>query len=245
MTRPVLIALDGPAGAGKSSVGERLARRLGYFYFDTGVLYRAVALRALEAGVDPADEQGLWRLVAGLDVRVQPPSVGDGRQFDVLLDGRDVTWAIRAATVDGAVSLVATSSTVRGGLIDPQRRQVRPPGTVMAGRDIGTVVCPDADLKLFLVASIDERTRRRLRQLGLAPSEFESLREAIECRDSIDSSRALAPLSKACDAVTIETDGLSIDEVVDRAAELMEGVRTRGSPNERASDQSERSGSSA
>lgn len=216
MTAPIVVALDGPAGAGKSTVGERLAERLGYFYFDTGALYRAVALQALETGVDPTDEEGLGRLASKLDVAVRPPTVPDGRQYDVLLEGRDVSHAVRSREVDASVSLVAASPAVRAALIDLQRRQIQGAGTVMAGRDIGTVVCPDADLKVYLEASVEERARRRLRQIKGPPDELGLLTEAIERRDRLDSSRALAPLVKAPDARAIETEGLSVDAVVER-----------------------------
>lgn len=219
LTRPVVIALDGPAGVGKSTVGDRLARRLGYFYFDTGVLYRAVALGAVEQGLDLLDERGLADLVAHLNVQVRPPSVADGRQYDVLLAGRDVSSALRTPSVDGTVSAVAASTAVRGGLIERQRHQVLPPGTVMVGRDIGTVVCPDADLKLFLRASVDERALRRQRQLGLDVELLDEVRRAIEERDRLDSTRSLAPLSQADDAIVIDTEGVAVDDVVELAIE--------------------------
>jgi CMP/dCMP kinase len=218
----VVIALDGPAGAGKSTVGERLAERLGYFYFDTGALYRAVALRAHECGADPSDEEALERLVQDVDIRVRPATVADGRQYDVLLGGRDVSQAIRGREVDRIVSIVAASPAVRRGLIDPQRRQIRPPGTVMAGRDIGTVIVPDADLKVFLDASAPERARRRLRQLGRPPGDFEEVLDSIGRRDETDSSRAVAPLARAEDAAVVDTEGLGVDEVVDRIVALLE-----------------------
>ena len=180
-----------------------------------------MALRALELGVDPSDEERLERLVDDLEIRVGPPSVADGRQYDVLVNGRDVTHQIRSPEVDAIVSPVAASAAVRAGLIDQQRRQIRSPGTVMAGRDIGTVVCPKADLKIYLDASPSERARRRLRQLGAGPDDVQAVLGSIQERDRSDSERALAPLAKAADAETIETDALSIDEVVDRAVELL------------------------
>ena len=228
MIRPVVIGIDGPAGAGKSTVGKRLADRLGYFYFDTGVLYRAAALQALAKGVDPRDEPGLARLVAELDVRVQPASVEDGRQSDVLLDGVDVSGAIRSPAVDAIVSPVAASAAVRAGLIEAQRQQVRPPGTVIVGRDIGTVVCPDADVKVFLEASAEERARRRLRQAGESAPGFAAVLAGIAERDRLDSTRSLAPLARAEDATVVQTDGLSVEQVVERIRSLLDGRRPRG-----------------
>jgi cytidylate kinase len=221
MTKTIVIALDGPAGAGKSTVGERLAQELGYFYFDTGVLYRGIAIRALDAGVDLNDESALAELVATTDIRVRPPSVADGRQVDVLVDGRDVSLEIRTPRVDAVVSRVAASPAVRAGLIELQRRQVQGRGTIMAGRDIGTVVCPEADLKVFLTASARERAERRLAQVGGERSQLDAVMQALEERDRQDSSRSTAPLIQAQDAVVVDTDGRSIQEVVDVVKALL------------------------
>jgi cytidylate kinase len=231
-SRPVVIALDGPAGVGKSTVGERVGAALGYFYFDTGILYRAVALRALDEGSDPSDEAALARLVRDLDVAVRPPSRDDGRQCDVILDGRDVSHAIRTPAVDAIVSLVAASPAVRAGLIDVQRRQVQGAGSILAGRDIGTVVCPDADLKVFLQASPRERARRRVRQRGGDDADLGREQGAIEERDRLDSTRSLAPLTRAEDAVEIDTEGRGVDEVV--AAVIAALERALGRPVARA-----------
>ena len=224
MTAPTVIAIDGPAASGKSTVGQGLANRLGYFYFDTGILYRAVALEALREGLDGSDEARLARLVKDLDVVVRPPSISDGRQADVLVDGTDVSHAIRTPEVDAVVSSVAASAAVRGALLDAQRRQVRPPGTVMVGRDIGTVVWPNADLKVFLTASAEERARRRLRQSGGPDQEFGEVLAAVAERDRLDASRSLAPLAQADDALVINTDGLAVDEVVDRIARAVDRI---------------------
>jgi cytidylate kinase len=221
MTETIVIALDGPAGVGKSTVGERLARELGYFYFDTGVLYRAVAVVALDRALELSDEAALGEVVATTDIRVRPPSVDDGRQVDVLVDGRDVSHEIRTAQVDAVVSRVAASPAVRAGLIDLQRRQVQGSGTIMAGRDIGTVVCPDADLKVFLTASSRERASRRLAQVGGAESELNAVQEALEERDRLDSSRSTAPLVRADDAIDVVTDGKSIEDVVAEVKSLL------------------------
>ena len=221
MTKPVVLAIDGPAGAGKSTVAERLASELGYFYFDTGVLYRAVALRSIQVGADVHDEVALGEIVRDISIQVGPPTIEDGRQLDVLLEGEDVSREIRTPAVDAIVSKVAASPAVRAGLIDLQRQQIQGRGTIMAGRDIGTVVCPDADLKVFLTASSGERALRRLRQVGGSEAELAATRAALEERDRQDSSRAISPLVRADDAVDVDSDGRSIDEVVATVRSLL------------------------
>jgi cytidylate kinase len=220
----VVLAIDGPAGAGKSTVAEQLARELGFFYFDTGVLYRAVAVRCLDLGVDLTDEGALGEVVTAIDIQVRPPSVADGRQIDVMLEGDDVSHRIRTPAVDAVVSTVAASPAIRAGLIDLQRRQIQGSGTILAGRDIGTVVCPDADLKIYLTASSRERARRRLHQIGGDAAELDAVQAAIDARDRSDASRAIAPMTRADDAVDVDTDGKSVDEVVAMVRTLLEQV---------------------
>lgn len=221
MSRPVVLAIDGPAGAGKSTVAEQLARELGYFYFDTGALYRAVSVCCLDNGTDLSDEAALEQLVRQIDIQVRPASVEDGRQLDVLLHGRDISHEIRTPQVDAVVSKVAASPAVRGGLIDLQRRQIQGRGTILAGRDIGTVVCPDADLKIFLTASPAERAHRRLVQVGGSPDQLAAVQAALEERDRRDSSRAIAPLVAAEDAIEVNTDGKSVELVIQTIRELL------------------------
>lgn len=217
------IAIDGPAGAGKSTVGERLADLLDAVYFDSGVLYRAVTLAALRAGVPPSDAQRLEKLASSIDVQVSRPSRDDGRQSDVLVDGADVTWAIRSPDVDRAVSEVSAHPGVRLALLDAQRRIGRSGRVVMVGRDIGTVVMPDADIKFFLNASLDERARRRCRQLADAgrPEPFDDILDDMRRRDRIDSERSASPLKPAEDAMMVDSDGKSIDDVVEEIVGLV------------------------
>jgi cytidylate kinase len=221
LNRPVVLAIDGPAGAGKSTVAEQLARELGYFYFDTGALYRAVSVCTLDNGTDPSDESALQRIVSDIDIQVRPASIQDGRQIDVLLHGRDVSHAIRTPEVDAIVSKVAASPAVRAGLIDLQRRQIQGTGTILAGRDIGTVVCPDADLKIYLTASPTERAQRRLAQVGGTPDQLSEMEKLIVDRDQKDASRAIAPMTMADDAIEVVTDGKSIEDVVAEVRELL------------------------
>lgn len=214
---PFVIALDGPAGSGKSVVGQAVARALGFFYFDTGLLYRALTRVALDRGAEPCDEACLVRVAEATRFEVRPASVEDGRQVDVLADGEDITGAIRAPEVDAAVSPVAAHARVREALIEPQREAAMAPGTVVAGRDIGTVIFPDAQLKVWLTASPEERARRRALQSG---EPYERVLDAMRDRDRFDGTRAVAPMRPAEDAVTIDSDPLTIEEVVERIVSL-------------------------
>lgn len=215
--RRMTIAIDGPGAAGKSTVGEIVARRIDAIYFDTGVLYRALTLLALERGVAPSDATRLARLAETMDIRVGLPTVDDGRQVDVLLSGRDVTHDLRTPEIDRNVSAVSAHAAVRAALLEQQRRIGRSGRVVMVGRDIGTVVLPDAELKIFLDASPEERARRRYQQLEEMgqPQPYEAILADMRRRDRIDSERDIAPLRPADDAIIIDSDALTIEEVAD------------------------------
>lgn len=218
-----VIAIDGPAASGKSSVGGRLAKALGFLFLDTGVMYRAVALAALQEGLDLEGEAAVTRLAKSKVIDVRPDGPPDGRRYTVLLDGQDVTWEIREAGVDAAVSQVAAYPGVREVLTRRQRELAHDGPIVMAGRDIGTVVMPQADLKIYLQASAEERARRRfeeLRRRGQDPS-YEELLAGMIARDRYDASRQASPMRPAADAILIHTDGLSEDEVVQRILALI------------------------
>jgi cytidylate kinase len=203
----LIIAIDGPAGAGKGTLGRALAARLGLRHLDTGGLYRATALQVLRAGEDPADPVAAERAARGLDA--------------ALLDSPD----LRSAEVGNASSVVAAIPAVRQALLDFQREfAATPPGAVLDGRDVGTVVLPDAPVKLYIVASTDERARRRHEEL-LARGEasiYERVRAEIEARDARDSGRAVAPMRKADDAVEIDTTDLTPEQVLERALAVID-----------------------
>ena len=222
--KPTIIAIDGPAASGKSTVAAVLAGRLGYLYFDTGVMYRAATWAALDRDVTISDEAAVTRLVESLQIDVEPPSIDDGRQYDVLCDGVDVTWAIRTPEVDANVSPVSAYRGVRSALTAQQRRIGLRGDVVMVGRDIGTVVLPEAPLKIYLDASAEERALRRFLEVqarGDQSQTYESILDNVKRRDAIDSGRATAPLRAAPDAVVIDSTGLSVDEVVARVEQLI------------------------
>jgi cytidylate kinase len=214
----VRVAIDGPGSSGKSSVGMAAANALGLRFVDTGLLYRALAWLATRRGV--ALDDGPAVAVLAQDVELAPDS--EGRLSRVRVDGHDVTRSVRAAAVDRLVSEVARQPDVRAALVPVQRQLAADAGIVMVGRDIGTVVLPDADLKVYLDASAAERARRRALERGLDPDgpETAAIRTDLERRDAVDSGRAVAPLRPADDAVVLVTDGMSFDAVVERVVEL-------------------------
>ena len=214
--KPLVIAIDGPAASGKTTLAEMLAKRLGFFYFDTGVMYRAATLAALRLMIDLDDEDKLTNLTENSCIDVRPASYPDGRSADVLLNGEDVTWQIRSPEVELHVSKVSAYPGVRRALTDQQRQIGLRGNMVMAGRDIGTVVFPDARFKIFLDASAEERARRRYLEIEArgGNESYEKILRSIIRRDRIDSTRKHAPLKPAIDALIINTDGKSIEEVL-------------------------------
>ncbi len=212
MHYPAVIAIDGPAGAGKSTLGALLAARLGYLYFDTGVMYRALTLVALRAGLDLHDRAAVEDLATRVVIEVAPPTQDDGRPYTVLADGDDVSWPIRSPEVERHVSLVAGYPGVRRELVRQQQVIGQRGRVVMVGRDIGTVVMPGADLKIFLQASLDERARRRANEVRDLPDPppVTQVRENLARRDDLDHH----VMHAASDAVVFSTDDLSPEEEV-------------------------------
>lgn len=208
------VAIDGPAGAGKSTVARRVAEEMGLLYVDTGAMYRAITWKALRHGIDPADEQRVAGIARQTEIVLDPP--------EVRVDGIRVTEAIRSPEVTEHVSKVAKMAEVRRVLVEKQRQMARNGGVVMDGRDIGTQVMPDADVKVFLTASIEERVRRRHLEMIRRGynSDPERLRQEIRRRDQMDENRAHSPLKPARDAVILDTTGRSIDEVVSMILDL-------------------------
>ena len=221
-TPPSIIALDGPAASGKSTLGRRIADSLGYLFFDTGVMYRAVTWIALHYDMHLQDEAAITELAQKAQIDIRPPSKTDGRACDVVIGEKDVTWDMRGEDVDANVSLVSAYAGVRQALSEQQRRIGLRGKVIMVGRDIGTVVLPEADLKVYLDASAEERARRRYNEViarGEKADSEEILKKVIE-RDHIDSTRAVAPLRPADDAIILDSDKMDADQVFAHVMEL-------------------------
>lgn len=223
MPRPSIIAIDGPAASGKSTIGKKLADELGYLFFDTGVMYRAVTWLALKNGVPIPDEAAVTALAENTEIDIRPPSQADGRNCDILAAGQEITWEIRRPEVEAHVSQVSAYPGVRRALSAQQRRIGQRGAVVMVGRDIGTVVLPEADLKVYLDASAEERARRRFQEITDrgGQASYDEILAAMRRRDQIDSTRAVAPLRPAEDALIIDTDRLNIAQVLDMIRELI------------------------
>lgn len=219
---PSTITIDGPAGAGKSTVGELLAKRLDYLYFDTGTMYRALTWATLHQQIDPHNGAAVAALAHATDIDVQPPTVADGRQYTVLVNQHDVTWELRSPEVERAVSLVARYPEVRAVMRARQREIGLRGSVVMVGRDIGSIVMYDAPLKIYLEASLDERARRRAAELARRGQEadFDTIRADMARRDELDQH----VMAAAEDAVVVQSDSLTPDEVVTEILHLAEHV---------------------
>jgi len=222
--RPDIIAIDGPAASGKSTLGRRLADMLDYLFFDTGVMYRALTWLVLQRGINVSDEKAITALAKETQIDVLPASKPDGRGCDVVVAGRDITWETRIPEVDANVSVVSAYAGVRHALSEQQRRIGQRGRVVMVGRDIGTVVLPEADLKIYLDASAQERARRRHEEniSRGTPSSYENILDRVIERDHIDSTRDVAPLKAAQDAIVLDSDKLNADEVFEQARRLCE-----------------------
>lgn len=230
MSKPSTIAIDGSAASGKSTVGARLAQRLGYLYFDTGVMYRAVTWAVLSRKINPEKVEVVSELAEKLLIEVKPNGPQDGRLYTVLTDGQDITWQIRSPEVEAYVSLVSSYPRVRAALIAQQRRIAASGSIVMVGRDIGTVVLPEADLKVFMHASAEERARRRYHEILTQgkQADFEEILKAMRERDKQDREKPISPMVPASDAVIIETDNLSLESVLTRLEQLIVAEQTMG-----------------
>ncbi|MGN1385059.1 MAG: (d)CMP kinase [Bacillus sp. (in: firmicutes)] len=219
MTKRISVAIDGPAAAGKSTVAKIVAEAFTYIYIDTGAMYRALTLKALTNHINIENEDELYNLLLNSEIVLKPSSNGQL----VFLDGQDVSEAIRSSDVTNSVSAVAKHASVRKEMVRIQQELAGNGGIVMDGRDIGTHVLPSAELKVFLIASVDERAKRRHAENTAKgyPSDLETLKQEIAARDRYDSEREVAPLKKAEDAIEIDTTSLNINQVAERIISLI------------------------
>ncbi|HEX9923441.1 MAG TPA: (d)CMP kinase [Anaerolineae bacterium] len=230
MSLPATIAIDGSAASGKSTVGALLARSLGYLFFDTGVMYRAVTWAALDRKIDVENTDEVSELAETIVIEVKPSDRPDDHQAIVLVDGQDVTTDIRTPAVEAKVSRVSSYPRVRTALTEQQRHIAAAGSIVMAGRDIGTVVLPEADLKIFMRASAEERASRRYNETVAQgkPANFAEILAAIRERDRQDQEKPISPMIPASDAVVVDTDQLDIEEVLAQLMELVTASKNKG-----------------
>ena len=232
----LIIAIDGPSGAGKSTVAKALAKRLGYIYIDTGAMYRSVALRVKEKSISPEDESALSQLASSLHITLSP----EAERIRVFCDGQDVTEAIRTPQISRLASHISKQKGVRDGLVRMQREMGKEGGVILEGRDIGTVVFPDADVKFYLDAESDERARRRYDEMvekGVK-GDFKETQEELVQRDHNDMHRVHSPLKKANDAIYIDSTHRSVEEIVEEMARI---VKSKDFPSHEAGDSVPRS----
>ena len=215
--QPNTIAIDGPAASGKSTIGNLIANKLGYISLDTGIMYRAVAYKALQEVVDVFDDEAVSDLAEKILIDIRPSHENDGRQFDVIIDGIDRSWDIRTPEVNQVVSEVSVYPKVRNAMTELQREIAKNGKIVMIGRDIGTVVLPHADMKIYLEASVEVRAQRRyIEELSRGKKVcMNEITDSLRHRDEIDSGRAVAPLRPAEDAIVVDTDDMTVFEVVE------------------------------
>ncbi len=214
---PDTIAIDGPAASGKTTIGNLIANKLGFLCLDTGIMYRAVAFQALKQGLDVFDDTTVSQLAEKIRIEIRPSKLDDGRQFDVIINGEDHTWEIRSPEVNQVVSEVSAYPRVREAMTRLQREIARNGRIVMIGRDIGTVVLPQAEMKIYLEASVEVRAQRRYIEELARDKEvcLNDIEDSLRHRDEIDSGRAVAPLKPAEDAVVINSDHMTVFEVVE------------------------------
>lgn len=214
---PSTIAIDGPAASGKSTIGNLIANKLGYISLDTGIMYRSVAYKAIKENLDVFDGDAVSEMAEKISIDIRPSHEDDGRQFDVIIDGIDRSWDIRSPEVNQVVSEVSVYPRVRNAMTRLQREIAKSGKIVMIGRDIGTVVLPDADMKIYLEASVDVRAQRRyIEELGRGKKVcLNEIEDSLRHRDELDSGRAIAPLKPAEDAVVVNSDDMTVYEVVE------------------------------
>jgi len=220
---PKTIAIDGPAASGKSSIGKELANILGYLFLDTGLMYRAVTWAALNQNIKMSDEKKVNEVAHQIKIEIKPTSHKDDRQCDVFVDNQDVSWLIRSQKVNDNVSQISAYAGVREAMTTQQRLFGKQGNIVMVGRDIGTVVLPDADIKIFLEASVEERAQRRYKEVleHKGPETYQEILASMKRRDEIDSQRSLAPLKPAKDAIIISTDNKNKEQVIQEILRLI------------------------
>jgi len=224
MKKSGIIAIDGPAASGKTTLGKLLADEFGYLFLDTGVMYRAATLAVMNEAIEITNENAVSELSQKIVIDILPASMPDGRSCDILLDGKDVTWQIRSPEVEARVSVVSSYAGVRRAMSERQRQIGLRGNVVMVGRDIGTVVLPEAGVKIYLDASVEERAQRRHDELHARgeSADYQEILDSMRRRDQIDSNRAIAPLKPAKDAIILNSNQLSVKQVYEKVRDIIQ-----------------------